>query len=165
MQRITLEKINNDKLPVRDVRCLVFTSSKCDSWPTNLFVMRDAMRCRIGNVSSTVRFVFQLLYDHLSLMQYMKPCVFSLPVSIVIIVGIYVLYLIIITKLELWIISQCLRLGHGTMVWAVCLVVFLPYRGAYKLGHLANIATGYTWLTAEQYLMNPVNYGMLELSH
>ena len=37
----------------------------------------------------------------------------------------YVLYLIIIIKSEVWIINQYLGLGHETMVWAVCLIMFL----------------------------------------
>ena len=38
---------------------------------------------------------------------------------------IYIRCLIIIIKSEVWNITQCLRLGHETMVWAVCLSVFL----------------------------------------
>ena len=36
-----------------------------------------------------------------------------------------VLYLIIIIKPEVWVINQCLGLGHETMVCAVCLTMFL----------------------------------------
>ena len=54
----------------------------------------------------------------------MGLCVFSLPISLVI-ERIYILYLIIIIKSEVWTITHCLGLGHETMVCAVCLSVFL----------------------------------------
>ena len=38
---------------------------------------------------------------------------------------IYIFYLIIIIKSEVWTITYCLGLGHETMVCAVCLFVFL----------------------------------------
>ena len=39
--------------------------------------------------------------------------------------NIYILYLIIIIKSEVWTITHCLGLGHETMVCAVCRSVFL----------------------------------------
>ena len=53
-------------------------------------------------------------------------CVFSWPISLVMIERIYILCLIIIIKSEVWTITHCLGLGHETMVCAVCLPVFLP---------------------------------------
>ena len=44
---------------------------------------------------------------------------------LVMIERIYILYLIIIIKSEVWTITHCLGLGHETMVCAVCLFVFL----------------------------------------
>ena len=41
------------------------------------------------------------------------------------IVRICVLHLIIVMKSEVWLICHCLGLGHDTMVWAVCLAIFL----------------------------------------
>ena len=62
-------------------------------------------------------------------MQYVGLCVFSLPISLVMIERIYILCLIIIIKSEVWIITHCLGLGHETMVCAVCLFVFLLIEG------------------------------------
>ena len=52
----------------------------------------------------------------------MGLCVFSLPISFVILDRVYILYLIIIIKSEVSMnyITHCLGLGHGTMVCAVC---------------------------------------------
>ena len=66
-----------------------------------------------------------MLQSHLSILQYMGLCVFSLPISLVMIERIYVLCLIIIIKSEVWAIILCLGLGHETMVCAVCLSIFL----------------------------------------
>ena len=62
-------------------------------------------------------------FSQLSFMQYMGLCVFSLRISIMMIVRMCVLYLIITTKLEVWHI--CLGLGHERMVCIVCLLIFL----------------------------------------
>ena len=64
-------------------------------------------------------------FSQLSFMQYMELCVFSLSIYLMTIVRIHVLYLIIIVKLKLWPISHCLGLGHETIVYAVCLSIFL----------------------------------------
>ena len=50
-------------------------------------------------------------------------CVFSLPLSFVMIERIYILCLIIIIKSEVWTITHCLWLGHETIVCAVCLSI------------------------------------------
>ena len=52
-------------------------------------------------------------------------CVFSLPISLMMIERIYRLCHIIIIKSEVWTITHCLGLGHETMVCAVCLSIFL----------------------------------------
>ena len=65
------------------------------------------------------------IYSQLSIVQYMGLCVFSLPISPVMIEKIYILCLIIIIKSEVWTITHCLGLGHETMVCAVCLSIFL----------------------------------------
>ena len=57
-------------------------------------------------------------------MQYVGLCVFSLPISLVMIGRIYILCLIIIIKSEVWNFTHCLGLGHETMVSAVCLSTF-----------------------------------------
>ena len=65
------------------------------------------------------------IFSQLSIIQYVGLCVFSLPISFVMIESIYILCLIIIIKSEVWTITHCLGLGHETMVCAVCLSIFL----------------------------------------
>ena len=64
-------------------------------------------------------------FSQLSFMQYMGLCVFSLPISLVMIVRILSLDLIIIIKSEVWPFCHCLGLGHETMLCIVCLSMFL----------------------------------------
>ena len=64
------------------------------------------------------------IFSPLSIIQYVVLYVFSLPISVVMIERIYILCLIII-KSEEWAITNCLELGHETMVSAVCLSIFL----------------------------------------
>ena len=64
-------------------------------------------------------------FSPLSIIQYVGLYVFSLPISLVMIEIIYILFLIIIIKSEVWTINHCLGLGHETMVSAVCLSIFL----------------------------------------
>ena len=64
------------------------------------------------------------IFSQLSIIQYVGLCVFSLPISFVMIEGIYMLCLLIIIKSEVWTITHCLGLGHETMV-CVCLSIFL----------------------------------------
>ena len=65
------------------------------------------------------------IFSQLSIIQYVGLCVFSLPISFVMIHRIYILCLIIIIKSEVWTITHCLGLGHETMVCAVCLSIFI----------------------------------------
>ena len=65
------------------------------------------------------------ILSQLSIIQYVGLCVFSLPISLVMIERIYILCLIIIIKSEVWTVTHCLGLGHETMVCAVCLSIFL----------------------------------------
>ena len=58
-------------------------------------------------------------------MQIHGLCVFSLLISLTMVVRIRVLYLYIIIKSEVWPICHCLVLGHRTMACAVCLSKFL----------------------------------------
>ena len=64
------------------------------------------------------------IFSPLSIIQYVGLCVFSLPISLVMIERIYILCLIIIIKSEVWTVTHCLGLGHETMVSAVCLSIF-----------------------------------------
>ena len=54
----------------------------------------------------------------------MGLCVFSFPISPMMIVRIHVLYLIIIVILKVWPICHCLGLGHKTTVCAACVSIF-----------------------------------------
>ena len=65
------------------------------------------------------------IFSQLFIIQYVGLCVFSLPISVVMIEIIYILCLIIIIKSEVWTITHCLGFGHETMVCAVCLSIFL----------------------------------------
>ena len=65
------------------------------------------------------------IFSQLSIIQYVGLCVFSFPISFMMIERIYILCLIIIIKSEVWSITHCLGLGHETMVCAVCLSIFL----------------------------------------
>ena len=65
------------------------------------------------------------IFSQLSIIHYVGLCVFSLPISFVMIDGIYILCHIVIIKSEVWTITLCLGLGHETMVCAVCLSLFL----------------------------------------
>ena len=70
--------------------------------------------------------VWLSIFSRLSIIQYVGLCVFSLPISFVMIEIIYILCLIIIIiKSDVWTIIHCLGLGHETMVCAVCLFIFL----------------------------------------
>ena len=69
--------------------------------------------------------IFSQLSIIQSIIQYVGLCVFSLPTPLVMIERIYILCLIIIIKSEVWTITQCLGLGHETMVCAVCFSIFL----------------------------------------
>ena len=59
-------------------------------------------------------------FSQLSFRQYMGLFVFSLPISLVMIVGIYVLCRIVIIKSEVWPICHCLGLDHETVLCVVC---------------------------------------------
>ena len=65
------------------------------------------------------------VFSPLSIIQYVGLCVFSLPISVVMIERIYILRLIIMIKSEIWTITHCLGLSHETMVSTVCLSIFL----------------------------------------
>ena len=61
----------------------------------------------------------------LSSMSHMGFSVFSLLISLIMIVRNCVLYLMIIIKSEVWSICHCFGLGHETIACAVCLSIFL----------------------------------------
>ena len=69
--------------------------------------------------------VWSRIFSQLSIIQYVGLCVFSLPISFVVIERIYILCLISIIKSEVWTVTRCLGLGHETMVCVVCLSIFL----------------------------------------
>ena len=67
-------------------------------------------------------------FSQLSLIQYVGLCVFSLPISLIMIVRICVLYLIIIIRSEIWPICHCLGLSYETMVCVAYLFILLIIR-------------------------------------
>ena len=79
-------------------------------------------RCNLSSV-----WVRLSIFSQLSIIQYVGLCVFSLPISFVMVERIYILCLFIIIKSEEWTIMHCLGLSHETMVCAVCLSIFLVF--------------------------------------
>ena len=69
------------------------------------------------------------IFSPLSIIQYVGLYVFSLPISLMMIEGIYKLCRIITIKSEVWTITHCLGLGLETMVSAVYLARFSLERG------------------------------------
>ena len=88
--------------------------------------LSDKMPVRYNLSSVWVRLS---IFSQLSIVQYVGLCVFSLPISFVMIERIYIICLIIIIKSEVWTITHyyypCLGLGHETMVCAVCISILL----------------------------------------
>ena len=81
------------------------------------------------------------IFSQLSIIQYVGLCVFSLPISFVMIDRIYKLCLIIIIKSEVWTIAHCLGLGHETMICAVCLSILLSVRDWTSTGQAGSVRT------------------------
>ena len=102
------------------------------------------------------------IFSQLSIIQYVGLCVFSLPISFVMIERIYILCLIIIIKSEVWTITHCLGLGHETMLCAVCLSIFLSD----YLVHGRNISK---WLQISWHhirnFLTPKTHHFLERTH
>ena len=94
------------------------------------------------------------IFSQLSIIQYVGLCVFSLPISLVMIERISILCFIII-KSEVWIITHCLMLGHETMVCAVCLSIFVCYRLSALKCRFLNTA-GKTYL-----IVTPIGHDVL----
>ena len=64
-------------------------------------------------------------FSHLYFMKHTGLWVFSLHISLGIIMRICVLYLVIVIKSEIWIINHCLGLSHEPMVCTDCLACFI----------------------------------------
>ena len=60
--------------------------------------------------------------------EYVALCAFGLPISLVVFVGVGVLYLVVISRSEVWVIGHFMALARGEVVRevvrAVCLIVF-----------------------------------------
>ena len=103
--------------------CLYITSSHyhhCANFTWRHWTYKMSVRYDLSSVSVRLS-----IFTQLSIIQYVGLCVFSLPISSVMIERIYILCLIIIIKSEVWTITHCLGLGHEAMVCAVCLSIFL----------------------------------------
>ena len=114
--------------------CLFFTPSHyhyCANFTWRHWNYKMPVRYNLSSV-----WVRLSIFSQLSIMQYMGLCVFSLPISFVMIERMYILSLIIIIKSEVWTITQFLGLGHETMVCAVCLSIFLLI--SYELHHCSS---------------------------
>ena len=91
----------------------------------------------VRNILSSV-WVRLSIFSQLSIIQYVGLCIFSLPISFVVIERIYILCIIIIIKSEVWTITHCLGLGHETIVCTVCLSIFLSYHHEiFRNSHMA----------------------------
>ena len=87
-----------------------------------------------NNIIMPVRYILSSvwvsfsIFSQLSTIQHMGLCVFSLPISLVVIEREYILCFIFIIKSKVWTIIHRFglgRLGRETMVCAVCLSIFL----------------------------------------
>ena len=78
--------------------------------------------------------------------QYMGLCVFSLPISLVMMERMYILCFIIIIQSEVWTIVHCLGSGHETMVCAVCLYIPIKKLKAHNTDPLWRESTGDWWI-------------------
>ena len=114
----------------------LFSLLSCSLWWVQIFGY--VLACRSYSFVCTVHHLIIIIvqtlssvwvrlsiFSPLSIIQYVRLYVFSLPISLVMIARIYILCLIIIIKSEVWTITHCLGLGHETMVSAVCLFIFL----------------------------------------
>ena len=82
---------------------------------------QNLVSCILSSACLSLRELSQL-----SLFRYMDCVCFQLQLTcLLMIVEILVIHSIITIKLEIWIISKCLGIGHETMVCAVCLAIFI----------------------------------------
>ena len=102
--------------------CLYITPSHYANFIWRHWTYKMPVRFNLSSV-----WVRLSLFSQLSIIQYVGLCVFSLPISFVMIERIYILCLIIIIKSEVRTITHCLGLAHETMVCAVCLSIFLHH--------------------------------------
>ena len=91
-------------------------------------------------------------------------CVFSLPISLVMIERIDILCLIIIIKSEVWTITHCLGSGHETIVCTVCLSIFLwklvgPHAKYSVKPNMATIAILWQFYYAAIVILHQNRYG------
>ena len=110
---ISFDHVNISILKTKQVTCVIYICI----WIHTYIHMVHSVEC-VSKIKSIISVIFQ----------YIGLCVFSRPMYLMIIGRIHVLYLIIIIKSEVWPICQCLLSGHGTMVCAVCLYMFLRER-------------------------------------
>ena len=109
--------------------CLYITPSHyhhCANFIWRHWTSRMPVRYNLSSV-----WVRLSIFSQLSIIQYVGLCVFSLPISFMMIERIYILCVLIIIKLKVWTITHCLGLGHETMVCAVCLSIFFLFYHAH----------------------------------
>ena len=102
----------------------VFTITVCiQSTPQQIYFQRLQNSSKVNYIT----YITLTISSQLSIKQYMGLCVFSWPISLLMIERVHILCLIIITiKSEVWTIIHCL--GHETMVCTVCLAIFLHHK-------------------------------------
>ena len=89
-------------------------------WASSSGPWKAEIHCKYNDILSSVCLRISQ-FSQLYFMQYMGLCVFSWPISLMMIVRICVLLIII--KSEVWPICHCSGLGHETMVCTVCLSI------------------------------------------
>ena len=133
------------------ILCLHITSSHyhhCANFIWRYWTYKMPVRYNLSSV-----WVRLSIFSQLSIIQYVGLCVFSLPISFVMIERVYIFCLIITIKSEVWPITHCLGLGHETMVCVISLSIFLsvtlvPPANSYNEAHNLDVAVqcaGNTW--------------------
>ena len=126
--------INFYEIGICTNQCLVQISTIChtDCWLLKVsrtplilvYVTRELFQFKIGLKTGHVSITEYPILSFIFCAIYGAKC-FQHTHFLLMIMGIFVLHLIILIKLEVRIISPCLGLRHETMVCAVCLAMFL----------------------------------------
>ena len=75
------------------------------------------------NIRNIISWISNIIYAPYGL------CVFSLPVSLLMIVRMFLLFTITIVKSEIWILGHCLGLDHSRVLYVLfCITELLRYR-------------------------------------
>ena len=129
---IWIEKQNFQENTFKNVGYKIVAICSC------VYVCRQVLRIKY-NSRVVIRYILSIVclglspLSQLPFMQYMELCVFTLPVSPVMIVRICVSYLIIIIECtKKWTISHWLELGHKTMRCMSFYILLMTFIKFYK---------------------------------